>query len=170
VRRRARHGRTRRVAWVTALVVVLMAATTSSVRALDSGSTPTVVTPGGLSATSWSAFCAQAARIQAAAEPGPAADPSLTTFRQFCSTLRARDGDALGGELVASDDGLRLLGSADSCTRVPRSTVDPATLVLTEVYSFSGSTSACVGGGTRQLAVVGRSAFVFDQGLYRATP
>jgi len=30
--------------------------------------------------------------------------------------------------------------------------------------------AACVGGGTRQLAVVGLSAFVLDQGLYRVTP
>jgi hypothetical protein len=86
------------------------------------------------------------------------------------STRRAMDGDPLGGELVASDDALWLLGSADRCTRVPLARVDPSTLVATEVYAFSGSTSACVGGGTRQLAAVGPSAYVLDQGLYRVTP
>jgi hypothetical protein len=84
------------------------------------------------------------------------------------SILRASD--AGGTALAASDAASWLLGSAESCALVPLSTVDPNTLVATEVYSFSGSTSSCVGGGTRQLAAVGASAYVLDQGLYRVTP
>jgi len=90
VRHRARIGRARRVALVAVTVMALIGATTITVRALDTRDRVSVSSPSNTARpTDWSAFCAQAAKIQAASEPGPSADPSLSLFQsRFAHLIR----------------------------------------------------------------------------------